>query len=64
MTPPFKPDKPPLESAKRSIEVDMSPVAIDRRMRDVFALWEFWRFLRRFRAVENPKSGAQATPKP
>ena len=54
MTPPFNPDKPPLESAKRSIEVDMSPAAIDRRLRDVFALWEFWRFLKKFRRVAGP----------
>lgn len=59
MTPPFNPDKPPLESAKRSIEVDMSPAAIDRRMCDFFALWEFWRFLRRFRPVENPSCSFQ-----
>jgi hypothetical protein len=64
MTPPSNPDKPPLESANRSIEVDMSPAAIDRRMREMFALWEIWRFLRRFRPVENPKSGAQPTPEP
>ena len=51
MTPPFNPDKPSLESAERSIEVDMSPAAINRRMRDVFALWEFWRFLKKFRPV-------------
>ena len=51
MTPLFNHDKPPLESAKRSIEVDMSPTAIDRRMREMFALWEAWQFLRKFRPV-------------
>jgi hypothetical protein len=52
MIPPSKPEKPPLESAKRSIDVDMSPTAIDRRLREVFALWEFWRYLRRFRPAD------------
>jgi hypothetical protein len=61
MTPQSKPDRPPLESAKRSIEVDMSPAAIDRRMRDHFALWEFWRFLKKFRPVERPADGAKPT---
>ena len=59
MTPPFNPDKPPLESAQRSIEVDMSPAAIDRRLRDVFALWEFWRFLKKFRPAANPVDGPE-----
>ena len=61
MTPLFNPDKPPLESAKRSIEVDMSPAAIDRRMREMFALWEAWRFLRKFRPVARPVDGAGKT---
>lgn len=55
MTPPSNPDKPPLESAKRSIEVDMSPAAIDRRMREMADLWEVWRFLKKFRPVK-PKA--------
>jgi hypothetical protein len=62
MTPPFNPDKPPLESAKRSIEVDMSPAAIDRRMREMSALWEFWRFLRKFRPVGAPTKGVSKGP--
>lgn len=55
MTPPFNPDKPPLESAKRSIDVDMSPAAIDRRLREMAELWEVWRFLKKFRPVDDPK---------
>jgi hypothetical protein len=51
MTPLYNPDKPPLRSAKRSIDVDMSPTAIDRRMREMFELWEVWRFLKNFRPV-------------
>jgi hypothetical protein len=54
MTPPSNPDKPPLESAKRLIEVDMSPRAIDRRMREMAELWEVWRFLRQFRPMPTP----------
>jgi hypothetical protein len=61
MTPPSNPEKPPLESAKRSIEVDMSPAAIDRRLRDHFALWEFWRFLKKFRPMTKPADGPNAT---
>ena len=57
MTPPFSPDKPPLESAKRSIDVDMSPAAIDRRLREVFSLWDLWRCLRRFRIVDANDAG-------
>lgn len=49
MIPPSNPEKPPLESAQRSIVVDMSPAAIERRLREAFDLWEFWRYLRRFR---------------
>ena len=64
MTLPSNPDKPPLESAKRSIDVDMSPAAIDRRMREMFALWEVWRFLRRFRPARNPNDGSQRMAKP
>jgi hypothetical protein len=60
MTPPSNPERPPLESAKRSIDVDMSPAAIDRRLRDHFALWEFWRFLKKFRPVEKPDENASA----
>jgi hypothetical protein len=56
LTPPVKSDKPPLESAKRSIEVDMSPAAIDRRMREMAELWDAWRFLRKFRPVAKPPS--------
>jgi hypothetical protein len=59
MIPPSKPDKPPLESAKRSIVVDMSSAAIDRRMREMEALWEFWRFIRKFR----PREGSVQTRK-
>jgi hypothetical protein len=59
MIPPFNPDKPPLESAKRSIEVDMSSAAIDRRMREMFALWEVWRFLKKFRPVGRPADGSE-----
>ena len=53
MIPPSNPDRPPLESAKRSIEVDMSPQAIDRRMREMDQLWELWHYLRRFKPVAN-----------
>ena len=56
MTPPSSPDKPPLESARRFIEVDMSQAAVDRRLRGFFALWDFWRYLRNFKPV------AQTTP--
>ena len=59
MTPPFNPDKPPLESAKRSIEVDMSPAAIDRRMREMAELWEVWRFLKKFRPVPLLANGSE-----
>ncbi len=58
MTAPFSPDKPPLESAQRSIEVDMSPAAIERRMREMFALWEVWRFLKKFRPVEQTEDAS------
>jgi hypothetical protein len=51
MTPISNLEKPNLESARRSIVVDMSPAAIDRRMRDVCDLWDCWQFLRRFRPV-------------
>jgi hypothetical protein len=44
------PDKPLPESAKRSIVVDMSPAAIDRRMRELAALWDFWKCLRKIPA--------------
>lgn len=54
MTQPSNPEKPPLESAKRAFEVDMSPAAIERRLRDHFELWEFWKFLRNFRPVSHP----------
>jgi hypothetical protein len=29
----------------------MSPAAIDRRMRELASLWNFWRFLRKFKPV-------------
>jgi len=54
MFPPSNPDRPPLESAKRLIEVDMSQAAIDRRLREFFALWDFWRYLRNFRPAAPP----------
>ena len=54
MIPLSNPDKPPLSAAKRRFEVDMSPTAIDRRLREVFALWDFWRYLRNFRENEKP----------
>jgi hypothetical protein len=63
MIPPSNPDKPPLESAKRSIAVDMSPAAIDRRLRDVFELWEFCRFLRQFRPVPSTNAHLEAPSK-
>jgi hypothetical protein len=63
MIPPSSPDKPPLESAKRSIVVDMSPAAIDRRMRELAALWDFWKYLRNFRLADH-QPGAQATGPP
>jgi len=56
MIPQSSPEKPPLESAKRSIVVDYSPEAIDRRMREMAALWEFWRYLRNFRPVKKEVS--------
>ncbi len=52
MIPQSSPEKPPLESAKCSIEVDMSQAAIDRRLREFFALQDFWRYLQTFRPVE------------
>jgi hypothetical protein len=55
MTPPSNLDRPPLESAKRSIEIDMSPAAIDRRLREMDQLWELWRYLRRFKPVVDQK---------
>jgi hypothetical protein len=58
MIPPSSPDKPPLESAKRSIVVDMSPAAIDRRMRELASLWDFWNYLRRFRPVSESPDAA------
>ena len=62
MTPPFNPDKPPLESAKRSFEVDMSPAAIDRRMREMSQLWDLWRFLKKFRPVDKPADNPKPDP--
>jgi hypothetical protein len=60
MKSPSNPEKPPLESANRSIEVDMSPTAIDRRLREYFALWDFWQYLRKFKPVQevNPKDSS------
>jgi hypothetical protein len=55
MTWPSNPDKPPLESAKRSIDVDMSPAAIDRRLREMAELWEVWRFLQKFRLADGAR---------
>jgi hypothetical protein len=52
MIPPSNPEKPPLESAKRLVEVDYSPAAIDRRLRELSALWDFWNYLRKFRPVD------------
>ena len=46
MIPPFNPNRPPMESAKRSIEVDMSPEAIEGRLRELGQLYEFWKSLR------------------
>jgi hypothetical protein len=60
MIPPSNPDKPPLESAKCSIEVDMSQAAIDRRLREFFALQEFWHYLRKFRPVNASEPEASA----
>ena len=57
MMPPSSPDKPPLASAQRSIDVDMSAAAIDRRLREVFALWDLWRYLRRFQPVDGASVG-------
>jgi hypothetical protein len=59
MTPPSNPEKPPLESAKRSIVVDYSPEAVDRRLREFFALWDFWRYLRKFRPADNRENNSQ-----
>jgi hypothetical protein len=54
MTQASNPDKPPLGSAKRSIEVDMSPAAIERRLREYFELWDLWFYLQKFKPVETP----------
>jgi hypothetical protein len=51
MTPQSNHEKPPLESAKRRLQVDMSPAAIDRRMREMAELWDVWRYLKNFRPV-------------
>lgn len=40
--------KPPLESAKRLIEVDMSPSAIQDRLRTFFELWNSWQALKKY----------------
>lgn len=60
MSTPSNPDKPPLESAKCSIDVDMSQAAIDRRLREFFALQDFWRYLRKFRPVKTSEPEASA----
>ena len=60
MIPPSSPDKPPLSAAKRRFEVDMSPAAIDRRLREVGELWELWRYLRRFRPTTPPDNASRA----
>ena len=62
MIPLSSPERPPLESAKRSIVVDMSPEAIDRRIREVADLWDFWRYLRNFRPVKPPDSTEGRSP--
>ena len=48
MSPPANPEKPPLESAKRMTDVDYSPGEIDRRLREVGALWESWQALKKW----------------
>ncbi|MBI2806775.1 MAG: hypothetical protein HYX68_17485 [Planctomycetes bacterium] len=50
------PERPPLESAQRAVVVDYSPAAIDRRMRELASLWEFWRYLRKFKTVKDRNS--------
>jgi hypothetical protein len=60
MTPPSNPDKPTLESAKRSIEVDYSPAAVERRLDEFFELWNFWQCLRKFKPVEKPDENRSA----
>jgi hypothetical protein len=52
MTPPSSPEKLLAASAQSAGGVDMSPEAIDRRLREVGRLWELWRYLRKFRPVE------------
>ena len=41
-----------LPEARRSIVVDMSPEAIEQRLREYFQLWTFWTKLRRFQKVQ------------
>ena len=36
-------------------EVDMSAEAIDRRLREVAMLWDFWRYLRNFKPAEQDR---------
>ena len=50
-----QPSNPENQSTRRTLAVDMSPAAIDRRMREVAALWDAWRYLRNFHPVASPQ---------
>ena len=54
MNQPTSPNNSPREKAIRSLEVDMSPDAIERRLRDIGQLHKTWQSLRQFKEVIPP----------
>ncbi len=67
MIPPSNLNPPRLQDARRSIVVDMSPQAIDQRLREVSQLWAFGQKLRNFQrvsVVESPVTNAPTLPEP
>lgn len=62
MIPPSKPIKSSLPFGVRSIDVDMSPAAIERRLRMLGHLHTAWQSLRRFKKVETGKNPPTSMP--
>jgi hypothetical protein len=56
MIQPSNTTKPPLAAGVRTLVVDMSPAAIERRLRTVGELHKCWQSLRRFKPAEKQKS--------
>jgi len=52
MIPPSNPEKPSPAPEPPRPPVDMSPEGIDRRLREVGMLWDFWNYLRRFKPTD------------